>query len=57
MGHGTPDQCIAMAKKAVDELGAEGGLTLSPNKMISFAYDMDPANLSTVGKFVQEYRW
>ncbi len=57
MGHGTPEQCISMAKKAVDELGAEGGLTLSPNKMISFAYDMNPENLLAVGKFVQEYRW
>lgn len=57
MGHGTPHECIDMAKKAIDELGAEGGLTLSPNKMISYANDMNAENLKAVSRFVHTYRW
>ncbi len=56
MGHGTPEECVAMAKKAIDELGTDGGLYLMPNKMVSYSYDMTSENLKAVGEFVSNYR-
>lgn len=55
MGNGTPEECVAMAKKAIDELGTEGGLYLAPNKMTSYRYDMTSANLKAVADFVSAY--
>ncbi len=56
MGHGTPEECVEMAKKAINELGCDGGLILAPNKMVSYAYDMKAENLKAVGDFVFEYK-
>lgn len=55
MGQGTPEQAVAAAKKAIDELGRDGGLLLAPNKMTSYAYDMTPENLKAVADFVTSY--
>lgn len=55
MGNGTPQQCIEMAKKAIDELGTDGGLVLGPNKMTAYKYDMTSENLKAVSDFVKEY--
>lgn len=57
MSRGSTKECVEMAKRAVDELGAEGGLVLSPNKMISYANDMNPDNLKAVSEFVHTYTW
>ena len=56
MGHGTPKQCVDMAKRAIDELGCEGGLVLTENKFTAFPNDMNPENLKAVANFVLEYR-
>lgn len=56
MGQGTPEQCVAMAKKAIDELGRDGGLLLAPNKMTTYKYDMKPENLKAVNEFVRNYK-
>ncbi len=56
MGNGTPQECVDMAKRAIDELGADGGLVLMPNKMVSYSYDMKSENLKAVGEFVSSYK-
>jgi hypothetical protein len=56
LGGGTPDECVAAAQKAIDELGGDGGLILSQNKMISFRNDVKPENLKAVCDFVKDYR-
>lgn len=56
MGNSTPDKCVDMAKKAIDELGQDGGLWIAPNKFVSYPYDMKSENLSAVCDFVLNYR-
>lgn len=56
LGKGTKQECIDMAKRAIDELGCDGGLILAPNKMMAFPNDCNPENLKAVCEFVQEYR-
>lgn len=56
MGKGTQQECIDMAKKAIDELGSNGGLWLSPNKFVTYEYDMKAENLKAVCDFVVDYR-
>lgn len=56
MGNSTTDKCIDMAKRAIDELGRDGGLWLSCNKFVSYPYDMNSENLKAVSDFVIEYR-
>lgn len=52
---GTEQQCIDMAKRAIDELGWEGGLILSPNKMLAYPNDTSSNNLRAVFEFAAEY--
>ena len=52
---GTKQQCIDMAKRAIDELGWEGGLILSPNKMLAYPNDTTAENLQAVFEFAREY--
>ena len=52
---GAQDECVAMAKKAIDELGRDGGLILMPNKMVSYPFDMNSDNLKAVCDFVTTY--
>ena len=56
MGKGSPEECVDMAKRAIDELGTEGGLILSPNKFVTYKADMKSENLKAVGDFVVDYR-
>ena len=56
MGRGTPKQCVDMAKRAIDELGCEGGLVLTESKFTAFPNDMNPENLKAVAEFVLNYR-
>jgi hypothetical protein len=55
LGKGTPEECVAMAKRAIDELGMDGGLYLAPNKMVAFSYDMRSDTLKAVADFVSSY--
>lgn len=56
LGQGTKQQCIDMAKKAIDELGWDGGLILAPNKMLAYPNDVKAENLEAVCQFVLEYK-
>lgn len=56
MGNGTPQECVDMAKRAIDGLAVDGGLWLSPNKFVTYDYDMKSENLSAVCDFVLDYR-
>lgn len=56
MGNGTPQECVDMAKRAIDGLAVDGGLWLSPNKFVTYDYDMKSENLSAVCDFVVDYR-
>lgn len=55
MGHGTPKECVDMAKRVIDDLGQDGGLILSENKMCSYANDTKSENLKAVTDFISEY--
>lgn len=54
---GTPEECVAYAKKLCDELGRDGGFIFSENKMLSYRNDAKAENLAAVCKFVNEYRF
>lgn len=56
LASGTPQQCIDMAKRAIDELGRDGGLILAPNKMLAYPNDAVAENLEAVCNFVSEYK-
>ena len=56
LGEGTPQQCIDMTKRAIDELGWDGGLILAPNKMLSYPKDVKPENFEAVSRFIHEYK-
>ena len=51
----TPEECVAHAKRLIDELGREGGLVLSENKMLSYRNDARAENLKAVCEFVRGY--
>jgi len=55
LGSGTPEQNIEDARRAIDELGADGGLILAGNKMITYARDLKRENLIAVGDFLETY--
>lgn len=55
LGNGTPDECVESVKKVIDDLGRDGGLILSPNKMISFENDCKAENLKAICDFVTSY--
>lgn len=54
LGNATPEECVAYAKKLIDELG--DGYIFSENKMLSFKNDAKRENLLAVRNFVKEYR-
>ncbi len=56
LGHGTKEECIDRAKKVCDEIGCDGGLLFSQDKMGSYRNDATPENLKAVNDFVREYR-
>ena len=55
LGNGTPEESVDMAKRAIDELGKDGGLYLAPNKMVAYRYDMKSENIKAVAEFVSQY--
>ena len=52
LAHGSPEECVDMAKRAVDELGRDGGLILAPGKMLAFPGDCRSENLKAVCEYV-----
>ncbi|MCQ2420230.1 MAG: hypothetical protein MJ118_03775 [Clostridia bacterium] len=55
LGRGTKQQCLDHAKRVLDEIGKDGGLLFSQNKMGSYRNDANPENLKAVCDFVREY--
>ena len=53
---GTPEECVAYAKRLCDELGQEGGFIFSENKMLSYRNDAKSENMKAVCDFVNNYR-
>ncbi len=56
LSNGTPDECVAYARRLCDELGREGGFIFSENKMLSYRNDAKPENMKAVCDFVDSYR-
>ncbi len=56
LSNGTPEECVAYAKRLCDELGKDGGFIFSENKMLSYRNDAKPENMLAVCKFVNDYR-
>ncbi len=56
LSNGTPDECVAYAKRLCDELGRDGGFIFSEGKMLSYRNDAKRENMLAVCKFVNEYR-
>ena len=56
LGHGTKEECLARAEKVVAELGTDGGLIFSQDKMGSYRNDANPENLKAVNDFVRSYK-
>ncbi len=55
LGHGTKQQCIDMAKKMVDEIGFDGRLIATTDKMLAFKNDAKGENLAAVNEFITQY--
>ena len=56
LSNGTPEECVAYAKRLCDELGKDGGFIFSENKMLSYRNDAKAENMLAVCNFVNEYR-
>lgn len=56
LSNGTPEECVAYARRLCEELGREGGFIFSENKMLSYRNDARPENMLAVCKFVDSYR-
>jgi hypothetical protein len=55
LGYGTPDECVAQAKKVIDACAPGGGFILGGGKALLSPNDAKPENLQAVTKFVMEY--
>ena len=55
LANASPEACVAHAEKLIRELGEEGGLILSENKMLSYRNDAKSENLAAVCRFVRDY--
>jgi len=55
LGHGTPEECVAQARRICEELGDQG-LILTQDKMGAYPKDCKRENLKAVSEFVQNYR-
>ena len=56
LSNGTPEDCVAYAKRLCDELGRDGGFIFSENKMLSYRNDAKSENMLAVCDFVSSYR-
>ncbi len=53
LGGGTPEECVDMTKRLIAEVGGDGGLILSQDKMCSYPKDCTRENLLAISEFVQ----
>lgn len=57
LANGTPEECVAYAKRLCDELGRDGGYIYSENKMLSYRNDAKSENMAAVSEFIKNYRF
>ncbi|MBR0482313.1 MAG: hypothetical protein IJJ48_07570, partial [Firmicutes bacterium] len=55
LAESTPEECVAEAKKLIDELGG-GGFIISENKMMSYRNDCSSENYLALCNFLKDYR-
>lgn len=55
LANGTKEECLDMAKKAVDDLAPGGGYVFTTNRIPYTPGDINPENLRAVNEFVHEY--
>jgi hypothetical protein len=55
LGHGNKQECVDRAKKIIDEIGYDGRLIITTNKMLAFRNDAKGENLEAVNNFIREY--
>ncbi len=55
LAESTPEECVAEAKKLIDELGG-GGFIISENKMMSYRNDCNSENYLALCNFLRDYR-
>jgi hypothetical protein len=55
LGFGTEQDCIDHAKRMIDEIGYDGRLVFSTNKMVAYRNDAKRNNMIAVNNFVREY--
>jgi hypothetical protein len=55
LGYGTPDECVAQARKVIDACAPGGGFILGGGKALLSPNDAKPENLQAVTQFVKEY--
>ena len=53
--YNTPEGCVEVAKKVVDEMAPGGAFVFAPNKILLARNDAKPENLKAVTSFVKEY--
>ena len=56
LSNGTPEECVAYAKRLCGELGRDGGFIFSEGKMLSYRNDAKRENMKAVCEFVNNYR-
>lgn len=56
LGSGTVQENIDDAKRAIDDLGCDGGLVLASNKMVTYLRDLKRENLIAIGDFLETYK-
>ena len=55
LGYGTKEECIAHAKKVIDDCAPGGSFIFASDKALLSPNDAKPENLEAVTKFVKEY--
>ncbi len=55
LGYGTPEECVAQAKKVIDACAPGGGFILGADKALLSPNDAKPENLKAVTEFAMEY--
>lgn len=55
MANGTEEECIAEAKRLIDDMAYDGNYLFTTNKMLSYPNDAKSENMLAVNKFIKEY--
>jgi len=56
LNDGTPQECVDLTKRLIDEVGANGGYIFATNKFVSYRNDANSDNVKAVCDFILDYR-